>query len=751
MLAFSYASVRASADVAPSENLTLQPGDNFVGWVAEPIAVDDIFAQIPQANLIYRWDAEWRRWDAAIRGMGGSLTTVEPGMAMQIRTFGGNLVEWERPLTPAKGSVTLYSGVNWVTWLGREDWPLDQVARGIGKSLVSIRVGEETWAAPFEASVEELPTLSRGDAVEVVVNRDLKWLQPTGMMPEVVFVGDVSDALRDNMNQEIRELLDYFADTHGVETDFADTAIVIWRTAEDAIKYQASEPKYPFHLNGEALRIYLEHDAEGGGTSWGMHVKSSWWSSNPRHSIFKTHLTHEWFHYLQIQYTDFWGVSGVPPEWVLEGTAVWSGDFGIRIAEGHQTFEESREQYRNNAARTSVTLRSAEERNTPWQYELGLLAVDLLVERSGQDSLVEYFRLQHPQPVGSDRQWQVDTTLNDAFELAFGLSLDAFYRQFAAWRNEQSHRGARYDYGQGDRALQGSLHHSDGEPANGFWVRTVPYIGVHKSGRIRRTHVREDGSYSIDLLPNTTQRLSVTNDRCTIWLSNDGLTADEPAAEEHRLLDTRRLNPLHLTLPEDACRQDNTVAAEVLARYNEDGFIEVGIAQDDFFVWASSRGDGKWAISAPKEGMYHIFFRVGYCDMWYRPDTLVATRGESEPIAIGGEPVSVSVRVPLHLCNHQIHGRISATDDGLLNRLWLTAGGAGGSGSDLLEARADFSITVPQSGEYRLGFTIDGCWIYYSASGATSDHMRATPITVADADVTGIEFVVPADPASLCR
>ena len=148
-----------------TETLELQPGDNFVGWLAEPKPVAEVFAELPEASLIYTWDALTRTYLFAARSGIGNLETLESGMAAQIRVEGNNTVEWERPLTPAKGMVTLYSGVNWVAWNGRDEWPLDQVARGIGKSRVSIRVDGRTWPAPLDGSVDEFPALRRGDAV----------------------------------------------------------------------------------------------------------------------------------------------------------------------------------------------------------------------------------------------------------------------------------------------------------------------------------------------------------------------------------------------------------------------------------------------------------------------------------------------------------------------------------------------------------------------------------------------------------
>ena len=58
-------------------------------------------------------------------------------------------------------------------------------------------------------------------------------------------------------------------------------------------------------------------------------------------------------------------------------------------------------------------------------YTLGVLASELLDHRFGQRSLLEYFS-----------QRALHATSAEAFEATFGLTLDEFYDEFAAWRAE---------------------------------------------------------------------------------------------------------------------------------------------------------------------------------------------------------------------------------------------------------------------------------------------------------------------------
>ncbi len=749
------------ADDAATKTLELQPGDNFIGWVAEPIAVADIFEQVPEATLIYTWSADSRRWRYVIRDVGGSLETLQPGMAAKIRIDGRKTVKWERSLTPAKGGITLYAGVNWVAWNGRDDWPLDQVARGIGTSLISIEVEERGIVyqpgSDISEAIEPLSaesTLRRGDALRVTVNRDLRWLQPTGMMPKIVWVGDIPELLREEITGDIQHVRDYFAESFAIETDFADTTVLVWHGVEAAVEHEAAGRQPDFNISSpEQLRVKLEHDASGWADDWGLVVAACWWDPpcpRPRaeHERGRDLLAHEWIHNLQIQYTDFWQSAGKPPSWMLEGTAGWAGDFGMRIADGHQSLAESRRGYLNNAKQTAATLRSAANRNAPWQYQLGLLAIDLLVERSGVDSISEYFRQQHPQPVGSERRWQVATTLDEAFEATFGLGIDEFYSQFEAWRDALPGRKVRLSK---EPVLRGSLHRSNGIPASGFWINAAPHEGERKAGRLRRAEVQMDGSFSIGLLPDTVQRLYIEHEGCALWLTDDGLTSASQQPTQIRDLDTRNLPKLDLKLPDGACEKELRV--RVQTRYGEDRRVEVGIRNNDSFTWTTPRGGGSFAVYPPEPSEYRVLIRYGYCDLWYAPDRLVAARNEAHLIDLTSEAISIEMRVPHDLCLDTISGQLIIGDGAPVPRIWVTANSTAGAGGSYPDADGKFKITVPDGGDYVLSFATDveGCRIQYSSAGATTDWRRATPITVSDSDVTGIEFVVPDDPASLCR
>ena len=761
LLAFGLFPSDARAADSPTETLELHPGDNFVGWVAEPIAVADIFEQISAATLIYTWNADSRTYRYAIRDIGGTLERLDPGMSARIRIEGRKTVKWERSLTPAKGMVTLYSGVNWVAWNGRDEWPLDQVARGIGTSLVSIEVEERGIVYQPNDNIAEAieplsgkSTLRRGDALRVTVNRDLRWLQPTGMMPNIEWVGDFPQALQDKITTDFERITDFFAEEFGVETDFSETNVLIWSTVDAAVEYQASGalPRFPGTPSG--LRVTLENYALAGAGPGLFWVPACGWMppcpfAHGREGGGILTSTHESFHALQDQLTVRSALD--LPIWLIEGAAVWAewqlpSDLQIGSVQSERDWRLSA------TARTTVTLQSAEGRNTPWEYRLGVLAAERLVELSGVDAQLEFLRRLYPQITGSERRWERSVAWEEAFREAFGLTPAAFYEEFEAWRETLPTPRQQYDYDQDDLTLSGTLHYSDSAPASGFRVSAAPYQGEEKAGLERATIVDGEGNFAIDLAPETTQRIWFTQGGCALWLTNDGLTVARPQQGWYRDLDTRDLPELNLTLPEDAC--ENELRVKVATLRGDQRRLEA-LLIDETNMW--SRLDkataDEYVTFAPEPGKYGLGLRLGNCSLWYSEGGLVASNQDADVLELSDQPLSIELRIPHDLCVHRISGTLLYEDGTAVSDVWLHVGRGDASSALLTSADGEFIVAVPDSGDYTLSFGTDvpGCRIGYSESGATTDSHRETPITVTDSDVTGIEFVVPNDPASLCE
>ena len=140
-------------------------------------------------------------------------------------------------------------------------------------------------------------------------------------------------------------------------------------------------------------------------------------------------LAHEYFHVLQLvsgaQHSGLaWDISTAWKIWLIEGSA----DYAMALhsgARGRTTVEERRfgARYRWSDIARPLPGRGTSVETYTWElaYQVGFLAVDWLVERAGEDSILEFFRL------GGHKA---------AFEAAFGMTLGEFHVAFEEHRLE---------------------------------------------------------------------------------------------------------------------------------------------------------------------------------------------------------------------------------------------------------------------------------------------------------------------------
>ncbi len=249
------------------------------------------------------------------------------------------------------------------------------------------------------------------------------------------------------------------------------------------------------------------------------------------------------------------------------------------------------------------------------------------------------------------------------------------------------------------------------------------------------------------------QRIWLTRDGCTLWHAATGLTTTRPQPGQYRDLDTRNLPSLKLTLPESAC--ENQLRASISRLRDDPRYLDVLLIDNETNKWTQvpRQLSGVHVGYAPKPGKYLLRVRIDECGVYYTKDGIVASRQDADVLELGEEPVSVEFRISDTLCAQQLHGRVFDEEGIGHSGVWVNASRGNAESAEQAASAGEFSITVPDSGEYVLQVWTGaaGCWIRYSESGATTDWNRATRITVADEDVTGIEFIVPADPSSLCR
>ena len=140
-------------------------------------------------------------------------------------------------------------------------------------------------------------------------------------------------------------------------------------------------------------------------------------------------LDHEYFHLLQIHAAGFGeNLDGfrraTGPIWLLEGMAEYAEAL-YRAEVGPRTYQELRDDNAFAVASWAGTLEATGDQIFVEGYVLGFLAVDLLVQRAGEDALLAFYR-----STSTGLPWR------DAFSEVFGISVDEFYEEFELHRAE---------------------------------------------------------------------------------------------------------------------------------------------------------------------------------------------------------------------------------------------------------------------------------------------------------------------------
>ena len=719
----------ASADdgeQAQTVTTILQPGDNFVGWVAEPIAVEDIFAEIEAAALIYRWDADSGVWRYAIRGVGGTLPRLEPGMAAGIHVGGEEPVEWERPLTPAKGLVELRSGENWVAWSGRDDWTIEKVVQGVGISLTQVRMGELVYDPLRPESSDDWPAIKRGDALRVNVNRDIRWLQPTGVLPNITFHDAAfSPSVRQQWTNLVREVVDSYAIRHGVEAD--STILQDVRIIEAAYVLGVG--------NSSQIGIVAP-----GASSFNPNVK---WV-----------LVHEYFHTLQQQLSSTLG--GVTPDWILEGQA--------RLMEFEHDFIGPIEEWRpyryvENGGCPYATLTSLTQGSpfgsANWcAYFLGAHASRALAESIEIDGHIEFWRQLAPTSIGPKGRWHSTIPWEEAFTLAFGLSPAEFYAQYESQRGRAfSATTSTSDPGSAKTVAEGYVLDGDNRGAPGV---VVSFAETSKQGwRYHRHAVTDDeGYFRHEVVADERYQIQVFPETdCGYWIDETGITLSRDAAKAFAFKSTPEPSPLSLRLSSEYCRRiEGTIVSPQLGALGGVLVSVVGSNNVDSLQNQRSSNDGSFALIVPS-GTYllraelrqfdSMTGRRDSCSVYYRVGEGTAREDLATKIRVGDSHVGgLQFEIPAAYCSTAISGRLLDADGNGVGGAEIGIAGPPHWMRGWTESDGSFTVVVPEAGHYSaLSASVHGCVDDRGGERWPGRDEEGWPeIHVANSDVNGLRF-----------
>ena len=718
-----------------SGTITLQPGVNEVGWLAESADPQALFDEIPQLETIWTWHTLDQRWQAAARDVPSNLWTLYrlvPGMGLRLQITGDSPVQWQRSLVPASGKVELQPGNNFVAWAGRDGWDVNRLAKGIGRQLQEIYshnpdTGEHDAIWPVAEGAEPA-TVARGAALWIKMPRTIVWLQPTDILPRLVFPGGAPENVQAAATRDLRNTLDYFATEYGIQADTA--GLEIWMPLDlDALKQQLRDEDEEF--DDISLDDLWSRTAGWAGSRLVVIALDDDNPATPVDDIsYQRAMTHEYFH--QIQGDLSYG-GDYAPLWIVEGTASYA-ESDQQVASDDRTWKEIESDLHGWIYDVAPRLISVEEQNSTWQYVLGEIALRRLVEESHPRSWVDFYRELAPTATSPSNRWQSARPWRDVFKSTFEIGINEFYAEFDVWladpATRNGNRPADEAFDELPRA-EGRVLRADGTPVAG---RYVSLNGVqldangdrHIVGWQQRAETDADGNFSVIAPINGQHVLDVdlgAEQNCIIYYSDARGTINW---DDARLLTIagQTLRNIRFTLATDACTHqlrgtvrgpDGTPlpGVELIARY------------DNVYQHVRTGQDGAFTVILPVSAD-DLYLRLNLsnlpssygCDVYvanssvttaYRHRTLMSVRGVSAP---------VDIQVPAGTCERVLTGTI-VNDDGRPRskvNLWLW--GPGGSKYFRTDTHGTFRIIVPTFGSYKLVAGLaEGCDVSLGASG----------------------------------
>ena len=740
----------------------LHPGINLIGWVGEPTLVSQLFREIPQLEAIWAWDAELDDWIVAARNAPewlGGLGRVSAGMGLRMQLGGDAPVIWERSTEPTRGLVKLRTGWNLVAWSGADSAAIDDVAKGIGWSLRSIRRWDAatqqwaTWTSP-ERSAQviadtggeepESSSVRRGEALWVQVSRSVNWLQPTDILPRLVFPGGASQRLQARVREDLQAVLSYYRDQYGIQADPDFTIYVPKHVGAllQAYRDDGEEVDDAYEASTRAL-----WNRVGGWAGKRIVVKqSSWTEDRSTYEITggRYLLTHEYFHVLQNQLSDSW-----PTQWLVEGTADWGKD-EHRVMDDQQTWEEHRQGYQSKITNSTPTLRSTESDNARWQYTLGWLATDLLTADVGPDSWIAFWRHLASTEIGPRGRWRSSPDWRTAFQEVFGMPVADFYVRFDSWQRDQPRRYSD----DGARWIRGQITREGGMPVAGVFVNAIRIEGETSVGWNQRAETDAAGAFAVRAPRDGDYRLSVDiNDVCTRYYSSGELIDDWDEAQTVEVVGSD-LRGIDIQLPPNVCGWQ--IRGRII---DSDGAPLAGtsvgacLQSGSYCPWGELPGsDGAFVVVTKKPGDYRLLLNlIDGCSVYYSRSGPTFERDDASLITVADADVDgIVMRVSTDICHLRVGGSVGGIERFLDGYVWVhlcqvVENWCRSTTSRRTENDGPFAVAVPDAGAYRLSYNLDGCEIHYGPTGLTSNDTDAALINIGERNMRVGHRQVPAD------
>ena len=718
LLALLLTQTLVASEEAPLGARTLLPGDNLIGWVGYPTTTEAFFEQIPEAELVYTWDAKLSRYRFAVRGFEAGLSMIEPGMGLVLRIRGSDPVEWVQP-TAANGEwVQLHSGPNLVAWTGPSETPINLAVRSIGDTFNQAHfwnpeTGEYAIYKPGDGGGSKpMPLLQRGDALWVFNETNSNWLQPSGdraLHP----LGPPPDHIR--WYRSFDKYLDAdglaFLSTENVadEALFRAAAILdemlinrpdiretLVRHRVQTVVYGQSEVILDLAPYRQ-YRVYFSSEPGGGNPVAGL---------GPNQYTPTLIAEDELFCY------------GTPLS--AEGsTSVHEFAHAIDYALGRNA---TLVNFNSTLARAYRSARSSglwegtyAARNTDEFWAEAVVAWLGMGSSPFQNRL---HLLQYASPIA---QLIMDT-------------LGDIQVHSSCQPASLSVKGATRKY-----TIHGQLTDHLGKPLPHSTIQ----LGAPPSSWIYRlTSSWPDGGFSM-LAPPQVYRLSMSLDGCRLFHTSSGLTTDPLSAEAFSVTD-QDVN-IDFKLEEPIC----TIAASgnlLDANGKEVNDYNV-VAYGDAGTSRTYASDGeRFSVRFPNEGQYSLRFTHRGCEYFY--DGVGLVRGPRFDLQFSARLLAntdLNLRLPQGACSGRIVGNV-LDENGMPARGFVVGLHIPQGRSRLrIGAQGSFSIRVDLPSKPILEIATQGCRAYFGANGLTLNLDEVTPFELTNKGIEGLKIRISAE------
>ena len=679
------------ASAADDETITttLYPGWNLIGWIHADTPASEVFEQLPELESIHG--------GALVGGEepdgADAVEQLQAGRGYWFRIRDGDAIEWVRPATSAGRRFQLEPGRQLVAWAGRSDIELADALAGLTEHLTSAQrwIAAEQRAVPWppDPSVEpvEIPLLRRGEAVEVTLTEATEWLQPSGVYHRVAFAGGLQhqlpDDFRETVEADVAWVVDLFASRFAWEMETRRLTVRIATTPEALARLQ-SRARTSAHA-------WARSPATRAGVNEIVMSADYWnpaYSSGPGVGHVRSVLAHEYFHIMQFELAG--PARHRTPGWLTEGTATWLGQ---GLLGRLPTVSDA--QFWTTELNLATRFRPSDP-----AHALGVAALTILIERSGTDSVIDFWRNLAPRK-GVARSWQT------AFRETFGLSSQEFYELFYEVRRPHFTVISGAIKRSGSSALPRLAVQADTDRGS-----QAP-VDVERDGSFEVAVPRFDSAgpaplnYGITVVrPDTTCRGEVGLDQILTWpTSGDSRPALPFSTNEPSVSD------FDIIAPASFCSEQVRVRTTGNIR-DVPKDLEISVCRPDgtgCTVAEKSKGSPTYTATVPIPGDHVIELSSPQhrCPSYAAANGFTRDLGEALIVRSAVRPTTTQIRFEpsSRLCELAISGQLLGRDEAWARNRRITASRDDGSPSPRvttqLKADGSFRLAVSKAGAYR--------------------------------------------------